>query len=226
MLFRSGIQLEKGVITLLESRNNPTGIRNDLLAYAEANGKFLKEEFTFTNEQGKEAKGEKKIGYAPNDPKKFVLVITDHLRKISLERIGGNPANLKQCIDKYLEYSVELRNLCGYSFLHIIHLNRSITDPVRMKQAGDLLYPNGDDVKDSGNLSEEADFMFTLFNPNDERYNLTKHFGDQIKDGNGNELYPNLRSLHLVENRHGDAPIHWRLNMFGNIKKFEHLEIT
>lgn len=67
--------------------------------------------------------------------------------------------------------------------------------------------------------------MFTMFNPNDERYKLKKHFGVDIKDGNGNELYPRMRTLHLVENRYGDSPLHFRVNMQGNIKNFEKLEI-
>lgn len=67
--------------------------------------------------------------------------------------------------------------------------------------------------------------MFTMFNPNDERFKLTEHFGKIIKDGDGNELYPKMRTVHLVENRHGDSPEHFRLNMHGNVKRFEQLII-
>lgn len=71
------------------------------------------------------------------------------------------------------------------------------------------------------NLAEDADYVFTLFNPNDQRYNLQKHFGTQIRDTNGNEIYPNLITAHLVESRHCVYPQHFALNMFGGIKNFE-----
>ena len=212
-----GEQIQKGKIIFLENRNNPTGIYKDIRKYAEDNGKFIYKHFT--NSQGQ--KGKRVIGYKPTNPDKYVMVIIDHLRKVLPER----GFTLKQTVDKTIEYSVELRNWCGYSFLHIIHLNRNMTDTTRMKYAGDLLYPNSDDIKDSGNLAEEADYMFTMFNPNDERYKLQKHFGEDIRDKDGNELYPRMRTLHLVENRYGDSPQHFRVNMQGNIKNFEKLEI-
>lgn len=211
-----GTLINPGKVIFLENRDNPTGIRNFLIKYAENNGTFHK-----IKSQNGDKVFERITGYTPKNPAKIVLVITDHLRKLILER----GFTLKQTIDKYIEYSVELRNWCGFSFLHIIHLNRNMTDITRLKYAGDLLFPNGDDIKDSGNLPEEVDYMFTLFNPNDERYALDKHFGVKIKDSHGNENYPNMRTAHLVESRHCDSPQHFRLNMFGNLKIFEKLEI-
>ena len=65
--------------------------------------------------------------------------------------------------------------------------------------------------------------MLTLFNPNDEKYNITKHFGLELKGKQGNEFYPNYRSLHLVESRSTECPQHLRLNMYGNSNYFEPL---
>ncbi len=53
-------------------------------------------------------------------------------------------------------------------------------DTQRLKYAKEFIYPTGDDVKETGNLSEECDYLFTMMNPNDEKYNLDKHFGLQI----------------------------------------------
>lgn len=78
----------------------------------------------------------------------------------------------------------------------------------------ELLYPTGDAFKDTGNLSEEADYIITLFNPQDEKYNIKKHFGLELQN------YPNYRSIHLVESRDTDCPIHLRANMYGNINLF------
>ena len=64
-----------------------------------------------------------------------------------------------------------------------------------------------------------------MFNPNDERYNLTSHFDVKIKDSHKNELYPNMRTVHLVESRHVPFPQHFRVEMEGNIKNFNQLKI-
>lgn len=207
---------KKGIIIFLEHRENPTGIRKYLINHAEKNGVVHYEKFIGTD--GKTH--QKMIGYTPLNPDKTTYVITDHMRKLVREQ----KFTLKETVDKFSEYAVELKNIIKYTFVHIIHLNRSMTDVSRMKHQDDMLYPNSDDVKETGNLAEDCDFMFTLFNPNDDRYQLNKHFGKMIKDIHGNLLFPNLRSIHLVENRHGPYPLHYRTNMFGATKRFEKIK--
>jgi hypothetical protein len=145
------------------------------------------------------------------------MIITDHLRKLIPEK----GFQMKQTVDKYIEYTVELRNWCGYSFAHIIHLNRSMTDVQRQKQFGDSIFPNSDDIKDTGNLAEDCDYLFTIFNPNDQRYNLDTFFGTKIRTSQGDEIYPSLRTIHLVESRHCDFPQHFSADMYGGFKAFK-----
>lgn len=207
----TGKQLTKGYITFIEEKDNPTGLYKYLKRHAEKDGKFI------TTTYGKT----KRItGYQSYKPEKYTIVITDHLRKLIPER-GWQ---MKQTVDKYIEYSVELRNWCNYTFAHIIHLNRSMTEIGRMKEFGDMLFPGSDDIKDTGNLAEDADFVFTIFNPNDQRYNLKKHFGTVIRDSKDNPIFPDLRTIHLVESRHCEFPQHFRSNMYGGIKNFELLK--
>ena len=97
------------------------------------------------------------------------------------------------------------------------------------------LYPNSktlrvvwktpEDIKDTGNLSEECNYLFTLFNPNDSKYNLDKHFDLKIRDDFKNPIYPNYRSAHLVESREVICPQHFRYEMYGNVKNFKQLKI-
>lgn len=212
-----GDLIKKGIISFFENKDNPTGIRNSLIKHAELNGKITYSKFT-----GADGKIHKRIvKYEPNNPDKYTFVITDHLRKLIPER--GFTA--KQTVDKFSEYAVEMKISFKYSFVHIIHLNRSMTDTNRIKQQDDMLYPNSDDVKETGNLAEDCDVMLTIFNPNDDRYNLTKHFGKMIKDRANNLLYPYMRSIHLVESRHTIYPKHFRVDMLGGIKKFKQLII-
>jgi hypothetical protein len=208
-----GTLLKKGSITFIDFRENPTGVRNWLMKYGDDNGRWIYHHFV--NKEGKQDR--KPMGWIPRDEAKQTVIVMDHLRKLVTER-GWQT---KQTVDKMIEYFVEFRNWCNWTIIPIIHLNRSLTNSDRLKMSGDMLYPNGDDIKDTGNFSEECDHLFTMFNPNDERYNLSKHFGLKIKDKDNNLLYPNMRSVHLVESRHVVFPQHFRVNMFGNIKTFE-----
>jgi len=210
-------QIKPGIITFIENRENPTGIRNKLIAHAKTQGTFMYEESIGSG--GKVFT--RMIGYKPNDPAKLTLIVTDHLRKLVLER----GFNLKQTIDKFAEYSTELRNTCNYSFVHIIHLNRNMADIKRIQYADDRLFPTADDIKETGNLSEESNYIFTMFNPNDDKYNLKKHFSLTLKDVKNNLLHPNIRTIHLVESRHCAYPQHFRVDMIGATKQFKQLVI-
>lgn len=213
----NGKLLKEGLILFREHKENPTGLRKDILDFAKNRGDFVKE--SFIAKDGNEYS--KLVSYKPKNPNEYVIVVFDTIRKIPKER----GFTLKENIDKMIEYSVEIRNLCKYIFIPIIHLNRAMSDVSRMKYMGDLLYPSSDDVKDSGNLAEECNYLFTLFDPNDDRYNLDKHFDLELKDKGGNTLYPNLRTVHLVESRHCSFPQHFRVNMEGNIKNFKQFKI-
>lgn len=207
-----GKQISKGYIIFIEEKDNPTGLYKYLKRHAEKDGHFI------TTKYGDSTRI---TGYKAYKPDKYTIVITDHLRKLIPER-GWQ---MKQTVDKYIEYTVELRNWCGFTFAHIIHLNRGLTETGRMKEFGDMLFPTSDDIKDTGNLAEDADYVFTMFNPNDQRYNLKKHFGTVIADGEGNPIFPNLRTVHLVESRHCEFPQHFATNMMGGIKNFEQIKL-
>ena len=66
----------------------------------------------------------------------------------------------------------------------------------------------------TGNLAEESTILMTMFNPNDEKYNLEKHFEHELKD------YPNYRSIHITESRNTPSPMHVFTNMYGGVNYF------
>ncbi len=115
---------------------------------------------------------------------------------------------------------VQLRNWCHYTFVDIAHLNRNMDSVKRMEFNKEFLYPSGGDFKDTGNLSEEANYVYTMMNPNDQKYNLTKHFGLDLT----NDAHPYVRSIHLVESRDTECPLHLHLDMYGGIKTFAELQ--
>ena len=218
----TGKQIKSGKIKFIEEKVNPTGIRNDLIRnVAQRNGQEVYENFTVI-ENGTEVTKHKVIGYKPTNPKSRFIIIIDHVRKIPRER----GFSMKENIDKTSEYVVEMRNLYGFTFVIIAHSNRNLADPNRKREAGEYLFTTADDIKDSGNLSEDADYVFTMFNPNDEKFNLDKHFGIPLKDEQDNLLHPSYRSIHLVESRHTICPAHIQTDMFGGVNYFSPLRTT
>lgn len=218
----NGVLIKRGVIDFIDQAQNPTGLRNYLMKKAEQQGHFVKETYQYKDSQTLSIQnGEKIVSYTPNDENKYHIVITDTLRKVPKER----GFNIKENVDKILEYYTIMRNLLNYSFVSIIHTNRNMTNLDNLKFKKDMIYPTGDDIKDSSNISEECDYLITMFNPNDDKYNLQTHFGKKIKDGKGNPIHPRLRTLHIVESRHGECPLHFAVEMEGNLQNFKQIAL-
>jgi hypothetical protein len=207
----TGKKISQGKITIITERDNPTGIRNLLIANAEKHGKFLYEQYYTNDEKGKRVLKQRIVGYQPNDLNRKLIIITDTIRKLKFER----GFKMKENIDKYLEYQTELRDWCHFIFVDIVHINRNLSAIDRLKFAGEFIYPTGEDVKDTSNLSEDCNVLMTMFNPNDEKYGLEKHFGYTLAN------YPNYRSIHIVESRDTECPLHIQTNMFGGVNMFQ-----
>lgn len=205
-----GKRIKRGVMTFVENPENPTGLYKNLLRYAKENGEIVEESFTNIDEKGNKVNGSKIVGYNPKDPEKYTIIITDHIRKLARER----GFSMKDNIDKWLEYSTYLRNIFGFTFVHIVHMNRGLANIERLKMHGEIVYPTGDDVKDSGNISEETTVLLTMFNPQDEKYNLKSHFGVDLSS------YPYYRSIHVADSRYTECPQHIQTNMYSNINLF------
>jgi hypothetical protein len=119
----NGKKIRDGIIDFIEERDNPTGLRNYLFGYAEEHGHFTRESYK-TLEKGVMVTKQRISGYKENDPDLVTIIITDHVRKLRREM----HYNMKDNIDKWLEYQVELRNWCSFSFIDIVHLNRSLSN--------------------------------------------------------------------------------------------------
>lgn len=208
-----GEQVQKGKIIFIEELQNPTGLNKMLIHHAEQHGKFVRASYYTKGDNGEKVAKTRITGYIPDNPDKFTFIITDHIRKLPRER----GFTMKENIDKWLEYATILRNRCSWTFAHVMHSNRNLANPERLRYAGEFIFPTADDCKDSGNPAEECTVFMTLFNPNDEKYNLKKHFGVELAD------YPNYRSIHITESRNTECPVHIQTNMVGGINVFTSL---
>lgn len=215
-----GNQLSKGVITFIERKKTSDEMRSIIENHAKGEGIVSYKDIECINPTGQKFFIKEPDYYTPQDENKFTVIITDTLRKIRRDK----GQTLKDAVDLWISHGVEMRNLYRYTFVNIIHSNRSLSNIDRLKHMAEFLYPTGDDVKDTGNLSEEADFMLTLFNPTDEKYGITKHFGLDLYDANHNLIHPYYRSLHLVESRHGHCPLHMQTNIVANLGYFVKLD--
>lgn len=202
---KNGVQFKKGLIEFKEKRENPTGIYKDLIRLAEREGDLLKDSFNNL------------LNYTPRDKEMFTIVILDHIRKVKIER----GFTVKQTIDKVSEYLVELRDVLKYTFVPVVHTNRNLASISNLNFAKGEIYPTNDDLKDSGNLGEDCNYLFTTFNPNDDKFQLKSHFGFPIRNSKGDIINENLKTIHLASSRHCLFPRHFKINMLGNIKKFE-----
>ena len=207
LLEPDGTLKPRPIINLIEEQDNPTGIYKQLKREAQVRGRFLIENYETLDDHNRVVTKTREAGYIPNDPEAIWVVVIDHVRAVSDER----GYNKKQLIDKTFEYERILKKMCGITFVNVMHSNRGIANVDRLKFHGENIYPTSDDVKDSGNPSEDCTVFITLFNPHDEKYNLEKHMGIVLND------FPNYRSIHITENRRGPCPVHIQANFYHGI---------
>lgn len=166
---------------------NPTGIYNELIEHAKKIGKFKYEDYISNGE-----KKQRLVGYEFNNPDQYVLVIMDHISLQKLER----GFSLKENIDKYSEYCVFLRNMCGYSFFNISQFNQTLNSVDRQKFKGVDISPQQNDFKNSSNTYEDSDIAIGIMNP--WKMDMKECLGYNLE-----LLKENFRMIKIIKNRKG-----------------------
>jgi hypothetical protein len=182
--------------------NNPTGIYMDVKKYMDANGKVV--------DEIKEVRGQQITfhKYIPNNPDEIVVVITDH---IGLMRVEKDCHTKKERIDKYSEQAISLRNFYGVTSIALSQFNRELADLDRRKFSE--LTPQLEDFKDTGNLCEDANTVIALFNP--LRYNITQYNNFEI-----NRVAGNYRPVIVLKTRDGSDMVKLNQNFLGQVGHF------
>lgn len=220
----SGKKIKDGYVDIVNDSSDPVGIYNEMYQFAEERGTIVKEKYYVKDANGNVKERYRACGYKPNDPNEMVVVIIDHMRKVRQPK----GYNQKQTLDDISNRLMKMRDIFGYSPVAIIHSNRNLSNIDRIKYQKGSLYPDMDDIKDSGNIAEDVDVLISLFNPTEEKYNIQNHFGWKIKKTGtsknditfNNYMKNHFRSLHLVKSRDTPFPKHFFLYMFGNINYF------
>lgn len=178
-------------ITLVQDLENPTGIRNDVIKYANDNGVTHYEPYTTLD--GKEAK--RRTGYTANDPEERVIIIVDHAALLKKERSFGTKEN----IDKLSEYMIDLRNMYKYTPVVVCQFNKGLSNIERIKLSikdGYEITPILEDFKDTGNIGQDCNVALGVFNP--AKYNIMTY-----RDYDVSKMMDSFRTIHLMKNRDG-----------------------
>jgi hypothetical protein len=191
------------IVTIIDGPENPVGIAKELKTYALQNGKI--EQLDEWN----------KI-YVPDDPSQITMVVIDH---IGLLKTTKDQPTKKDAIDKMSDELRFARDFYGYSPVVVSQFNRSISNPMRIKN-GDV-EPQLEDFSDSSSTQNDADVVMALFDP--MRYKVADPSGydlDKLKDQYGAKYF---RSVRLIKNSYGADDLRIGLAFLGELGLFKEL---
>ena len=190
-------------VTIIDGPENPVGIAKELKAHALENGTIERlDEFN-------------KI-YIPNHENTVTIVVLDH---IGLLKTTRDQPTKKEAIDKMSDELRYARDFYGYTPVVVSQFNRSISNPMRIKN-GDV-EPQLEDFAESSSTQNDADIVMALFDP--LRYKVADPSGynlDKLKDDFGAKYF---RSLRLIKNSYGEDDIRIGLGFLGQIGMFKEL---
>lgn len=208
--------LESKIVEVIDGTENPTGVKKHIINYAKTVGELVKiDDYNYT--------------YIPNNPNQITNIVIDHIGKTKTEISkvtlpdGSSQykwLNKKESIDLLSQFLGDIRDRYGFSPIVVSQLNRSISNPVRLKNED--VMPQIEDFKESGNPAEDADLVIALFNP--ARYKLWKHLGYDIQGMIDTKSGENrFRSLHVLKNSGGVDDVHFGLMFLGECQYFKEL---
>ena len=203
LMYEDYMNQMQDVITIIDGPENAVGIAKELKEHALQNGRIEKiDEF---NKR-----------YVPNDENEITIVIIDH---IGLLKTTKDQPTKKDAIDKMSDELRYARDFYGYTPVVVSQFNRSISNPIRIKN-GDV-EPQLEDFAESSSTQNDADVVLALFDP--MRYKVADpslYELDKLKDEYGAKYF---RSLRLIKNSYGEDDVRIGLGFMGQIGMFKEL---
>lgn len=189
---------------------NPTGIYKTMVKYACEHGERIKEPVTITDEFGEQKTVEKIVGYKPNDPDEYVIIITDHVGLLQEE----SGKDKRQTIRKFSEYMMELRD--NYRYIPVIVQQQSAE--VQSMDAFKLnrISPTPGALADCKDIRYDVNVMLGLTNP------YAAHLEEWLKY-DITKLKDNVRFLEVMLSRDGSANAVKALYFDGAVSYFKEL---
>jgi replicative DNA helicase len=205
-------ELEDRVI--INSKENPTGIRNILLEYLHNHGTVSKKRYTVTHKDKPPEERETFDRYTSDDEKLHIIGIIDHLGIMKLEGRNNVMFTKKQNIDKMMEYSLDLVRDYKITMVPLQQLNRASEGSDRYKDA--RFDPIRADFKETSDTTDLAHYILGLCYP--------QSFGAKDYHGyNLEKLGNRFRGIKIIKNRDGDADVVFGTRFLGEVGEFTEL---
>jgi len=185
-------------VTITDNIRNPWGIMKYMETYADENGHWEYKEIDWEEDDGTIIKRRVKDYYIPNDPEELVIVITDHLSLLLMEK----GQTLHQAISKFSsEYCLRMRDKFKYCVVNIqqqMAAQEQQQFTLKGESIVDKLRPSGDGLAENKLTSRDCNLMLGLFSP--YRYKFPDYAGYDL-----NILQDNYRELSVILNRDGKS---------------------
>lgn len=190
--YQSILKFFEETVLFFEDRG-PTGIYKQVRSYAEKNGIVHKKKITITNkETGDTEEREVFDYYEPNDPKEYVIILTDHVSLLNPE----SGMDLRESINRFSEYMVMFRNRYNYIPV-VIQQQNTETMGLDAFKAGKVR-PTITGLGDSKYTGRDCSVMLGITNP--YSHEINNYLGYDISKFKGN-----IRFLEVVLNREGQS---------------------
>lgn len=179
-----------------KDQKNPTGIYKTVKSYLDNNGtiEYIEKDITYTDDNGniRKERIRKANKYIPNNPKEYVIYITDHAGLLQVER----GMTLKETIEKLSEYNMLLRN--NYSAIPVLVQQQNAETTNLDAYKANKIRPTKDGLKDSKRPGEDCTVLIGITNP--YSFGVPDYLGYNIQT-----LKDNFRVMEIVLSRKGRA---------------------
>lgn len=100
------------------------------------------------------------VGYTPKNPNLITMITIDHIGLID----KGKYVTLKEAIDQVSRHIVFFRNMFNFSAIVLVQINRG-SEQMDRRGDGDNWHPLLSDIKNTGNISEDANTVMGIASP-------------------------------------------------------------
>lgn len=196
-------------VDIVDYIRNPTGIYKYVRDYAMKVGRYIGHDGKPLTEEEhqKIIKGDsevyKKIAYyRKNNPKHYVIILTDHISLLEPETVDGQVLTQWQTMQRFSsKYCLHFRDKFGFI---PVNVQQQASDKERVetdykgRTVEAKLEPSLDGLGDNKTTQRDANIVLGLFAP--DRYSIEEHNGYDIT-----LLRDNYRSLSILKDRDGVA---------------------
>ena len=189
---------------------NPTGIYKDIVKYAVNHGQRITQPVTLTDDFGETRTIERIVGYKPNDPDEYVIILTDHVGLLQEE----SGKDKRETIKKFSEYMMEVRDF--YRYIPVIVQQQNVEVQSMDAYKLNRISPNPGTLADCKDIRYDVNVMLGLTNPFAAKLNT--FLGYDIT-----KLKDNQRFLEVMLSRDGTQNAMKALYFDGAVSYFREL---